>query len=42
MGNRDPSGGVKIETKTFFRYFIEDIYYIWREKNTSRAADVKI
>ena len=27
MGNRDPSGGVKIETKTCFRYFIEDIYY---------------
>ena len=27
MGNRDPSGGVKIETRTFFRYFLEDIYY---------------
>ena len=26
-GNRDPSGGVKIETRTFFRYFLEDIYY---------------
>ena len=27
MVKRDPSGGVKIERKTFFRYFVEDIYY---------------
>ena len=27
MVNRNPNGGVKIETKTFFRYFLEDIYY---------------
>ena len=27
MGNRDPIGGVKIETKRCFRYFLEDIYY---------------
>ena len=29
MGNRNPSGGVKKETKTFFRYFLEDFYHIY-------------
>ena len=27
MGNLDTSEMVKIEAKTFFRYFLEDIYY---------------